>query len=347
MATIKDIAKALGVSPATVSRALNDFPEVRAETKARVRAAAESVGYKPNQIAQKLVSGRSGMVGMILNLGPAQTSASGFYEIMAGLSEQLASQDIDLVFHAATSSDSVAPYRRFLGKSTLDGFILNAPQLDDPRIAYLEENGVPFVVHGSTPGATYAYFDIDNKKVASDAAHLLADLGHKRIALLGGPEDHSYSRSRVLGFRETLAARDLPVPDYAICYGDGGDSYGYAAALALLTGREGPRPTAIICANVNIAVGVYRVARDIGLSIPDDLSVIAHDDEIPQFSTDSFQPPLTVTRSPFKDACVPLARILCELLAGAYPKDLQVTHPAELIVRSSTRVLQEEERVTW
>lgn len=347
MATIKDIAKQLGISPATVSRALNGFPEVRAETRKQVQETAAALGYRPNQIAQKLVSGRSGMVGMILTLGPAQTSAVGFYEIMAGLSDHLADRDVDLVFHAATATDRVAPYRRFVTKNTLDGFILNAPEVDDPRIAFLEEHNIPFVVHGATPDATYAFFDIDNKAVAVDGTNLLADLGHRRIAFLNGPQNHSYAQTRATGYMEAMAQRGIAQPDFALQYGSGDENYGFAASLALLTERSGPRPTAILCANSSIAVGVYRAAQDVGLSIPEDLSVLAHDDAVPQFRSVNFNPTLSVTRAPFRDACGPLARIMCDLLDGTSPKDLQIRQRAELIVRDSTKMLREEEKTPW
>ncbi|QUS58258.1 substrate-binding domain-containing protein [Pseudovibrio brasiliensis] len=347
MATIKDIAKELGISPATVSRALNGFPEVRAETRKLVQETAATLGYKPNQIAQKLVSGRSGMVGMILSLGPAQTSAAGFYEIMAGLSDHLADRDVDLVFHAATATDPVAPYRRFVSKNTLDGFILNAPEENDPRIAFLEEQKIPFVVHGATSDASYAFFDIDNKSVAIDGTNLLADLGHRRIAFLNGPQNHAYAKARAEGYLEVMKQRGITPPEFALQYGSGDENYGYAASLALLTERSDPRPTAILCATTPIAVGVYRAAKDIGLSIPQDVSVLAHDDAIPQFRSINFNPTLSVTRAPFRDACGPLARILCDLLDGTPIKDLQIRQRAELIVRDSTKMLQESERIPW
>ena len=335
MTTLKDIARELGLSPATVSRALNGFPEVSARTRALVEDTAGRLGYRPNQIAKKLVTGRSGMVGFVLKATAGPTDPS-FYEIMFGLSDQLARRDMDLVFHAPTSDDLVAPYRRLIAKNILDGFILNAPVAGDPRIAYLEAQGIPFVVHGRTQHADYAYYDIDNRKTAVDAVHFLADLGHKRIAFLNGPEPHTFARQRARGFRAAMAGEGLTLPDPALVYGPATEEHGYTAALALLSGRHGPAPSALLCASTAVAAGAYRAAQDLGLTIPDDLSVIAHDDAVPQMRASHFAPALSVTRSPLRDACEPLAEAMRALLAGTPPGALQTLVPAPLIARGST-----------
>jgi LacI family transcriptional regulator len=336
MATLKDIAKELGLSPATVSRALNGFPEVNARTRSLVEETAAKLGYRPNQLAKKLVTGRSGMVGLVLKPMATDGSDPSFHEIMFGLSDQLAKRDMDLVFHAPTETDLVAPYRRLLEKNILDGFILNAPEADDPRIAFLKARGVPFVVHGRTEAPDYAFYDIDNRRAVEDAVHLLADLGHGRIAFLNGVEHHTYARERARGFRAAMASASLEIAPDGLRHGPPGEDYGYGAALSLLSGRTGPAPTAILCASVLVAAGVYRAARDLGLAIPADLSVIAHDDAVPQMRAVNFEPSLTVTRSPLRDACAPLAEAMEALLSGTSPRELQTLVAAELILRNST-----------
>lgn len=348
MATLKEIANALGLSPATVSRALNGFPEVNARTRAAVEEAAQRMGYRPNQIAKKLVSGRSGMIGLVLKPMPETHDDASFYEIMFGLSDHLARRDMDLVFHASPSEDLLRPYERLLAKNILDGFILNAPVEDDPRLALLRDRGVPFVVHGRTAGADYAFYDIDNRRTAEESVHLLADLGHRRIAFLNGPVDHSYAAERRAGFSGAMQEVGLPVPDFAQRNGAANEDYGYAGALALLSGRAAPRPTAILCASTLVAAGVYRAATDLGLRIPDDLSVIAHDDAVPQMRAVNFEPALTVTRSPLRDACAPLADAIEKQLAGTPARDLQTLVPAELITRNSTAPVPRDAReATW
>ncbi|MCV6825831.1 MULTISPECIES: substrate-binding domain-containing protein [Halocynthiibacter] len=347
MATLKDIGNALNLSPATVSRALNGFPEVSEKTRVLVAETAKKMNYRPNQIAKKLVSGRSGMVGMILKPESTQATDAAFYEIMFGLSDQLARRDMDLVFHASMADEILMPYKRLVEKNTLDGFILNAPEKDDPRIAYLQEQGIPFVVHGRTENADYAYFDIDNRNLASDALNLLANLGHQRVAFLNGPRSFTFSASRLAGFKAAASHKGLVIPEFAVHHGVLTEDYGYSAALSLLSGHEGLPPTAIICASTLIAAGVYRAANDLNIPIPSKLSVIAHDDAVPQMRAVNFSPALTVTRAPFRDACAPLAKAICDLLDGAQPKDLQTIERAELIIRDSTGPAPASGETSW
>lgn len=345
MTTLKDIAGALGLSTATVSRALNGFPEVNAQTRDLVAAAARRMNYRPNQLAQKLVSGRSGMIGLILRSTEDAAADPTFFEVMTGLSERLAAHDKDLVFHASAAPDVLAPYRRMVAKNMLDGFILNAPAFDDPRIAWLRSQNVPFVVHGREGEGpqTYPFYDIDNARLARESAALLMDLGHRRIAFLNGPAEYAYARTRLAAFTAALAARGLKVPPRFLHHGRLSEEEGYRAALALLA--EGEAPSAILCASTLIAAGAARAARDRGLSIPGDLSLIAHDDAVPQLRAVNFTPALTVTRAPLRDACAPLADAIHALLAGAAPETLQTLVPAPLILRASTGPAKKE--LSW
>ncbi|RYG93056.1 LacI family transcriptional regulator [Loktanella sp. IMCC34160] len=347
MTTLKDIAKELGLSPATVSRALNGFPEVGARTRATVEEAAERMGYRPNPLAKKLVSGRSGMIGLVLKPDGSSQADPTLHEIMFGLSDQLAQRDMDLVFHASSSDDLLEPYKRLLDKNILDGFILNAPEEDDPRIRFLQERDVPFVVHGRAAGHDYAYYDIDNRGLARDSVDLLLNLGHRRIALLNGQAGRSYAQDREAGYRDAMGRAGLTVPEFAVQYGPANEDHGYTKGLALLSGRFGPRPTAIFCVSTPVAAGLYRAAQDIGLSIPGDLSVIAHDDAVPQMRAVNFEPALTVTRSPLRDACKPLAAKMEALLKGAPADILQTLAPVDLIARNSTGPVPTEGETPW
>lgn len=337
MATLKEIGAELGLSVATVSRALNGFPEVSATTRARVRETALRLGYRPNRIAQRLVTGRSGMVGMIVRIRPDMSADPSFFETLTGLTAALAARDVDLVLAVDRDDDPVAPYARMLEKGMLDGFVLNAPVPDDPRVAFLRARGIAFVLHGQTTGpADYAFYDIDNAAVSADQVALLTALGHRRLALLNGEARLAYAAERARGFRAALAAEGL-TPVAVI---DGTDappeSFGYAEALALLAGRRGPRPTAILCATTLIAAGVLRAAHDLHLGVPADLSVMAHDDGLPRQGGAAPGPTLSVTRAPLREACVPLARALVDCVAGAPVEHLQTLVRAAIVVGGST-----------
>lgn len=346
MATLKDIGLSLGLSPATVSRALNGYPEVSARTRARVQDAAQRLDYRPNQIAKKLVSGRSGMVGLILKSPADLATDPTFGVVVTGLSAQLAVHDLDLVFQVSLDEDEVEPYRRMIAKNTLDGFVLNAPTVNDARIAYLCAKDIPFVVHGrDESGHTYAHVDIDNYAVAARSVALLHDLGHRRIALLNGPERYAFARQRARGFAETLEGRGVSVPSCFITHARPSADYGYTAALRALGGALGPAPTAFVCASTLIAAGAYRAISDRGLEVGRDISVIAHDDMIPEMLAVGFSPTLSVTRAPLADACAPLAQLMAELLGGDAPHRRALD--IELIVRQSTAPVPKGEDYSW
>ena len=347
MTTLKDIAAELELSPATVSRALNGFPEVNAKTRELVQKTAERLNYRPNQFARQLVSGRSGMIGMIIKSTEETYGNISFFQVMSGLSTLLAEADLDLIFQASRDQDIVAPYERMLKKTSPDAFILMGPEKDDPRIDFLNSKDIPFVVHGSVGEPDYAFYDIDNKQVASSVVDVLCDLGHSRIAMINGPEPLSFAQERREGFLNSMRAHGLTVPDFALRHGVLTSDQGYTSALSLLSERRGPRPSAIVCASTTIADGVYRAAKDLGLSIPTDLSVIAHDDAIPEMRAVNFEPALTVTRSPIRDASEPLALAVQELLKGKEPKKLQTIAHAELIVRNSTAPAPKDRTEKW
>jgi len=348
MATLKDISTELGLSVATVSRALNGFPEVNVKTRDRVRATAERMGYRPNRIAQRLVTGRSGMVGMIAKINDDLTTDQTFLEIIAGLTASLMARDADLVLAVDQHDDPVVPYKRMMERGILDGFILNAPLVDDPRVDYLRSKGVPFVLHGQSGGPSdYAFYGIDNVAVSADAVALLTDLGHRRIAFLNGDTRLAFAADRANGFVAAMSVMGLTVPPTFAVSEPPSESYGYTRALAMLSGRLGARPTAVLCSSTLIAAGVMRAAADLGLEVPRDLSVMAHDDALPHFRAIDFEPALTVTRSPLRDACVPLANHLIDLINGADPKTLQTLIRAEVIVRASTGPVPQEGTDPW
>ena len=337
MATLKEIGEELGLSAATVSRALNGFPEVSAKTRDRVQEVAARLGYRANRTAQRLVTGRSGMVGMIVKTRADLRADQTFMEVLVGTSAALDARDADLVLAVDRGRDPVEAYRRMLDRDMLDGFILNAPVMGDARVNFLRETGIPFVVHGRDRlDADYPFYTIDNYAVAAEAVQLLAGLGHRRIAYLNGPAAYSHAVRRRAGYLEAMARMGLPVIEGALTHDDPSEAAGYRQAVTLLAGQRGAPPTAIICSSTLLAEGVMRAARDRRLKVPDDLSVMAHDDDLPLLRAISFSPALTVTRAPLRDACVPLANALMDLIDGVPPSELQTLTRAELIVRDST-----------
>lgn len=340
MATLKDIGSELGLSVATVSRALNGFPEVNFKTRDKVRETADRLGYKPNRVAQRLVTGRSGMVGMIVKIKPDMSADQTFFEMLTGLTAALTARETDLVLAVDQATDPVEPFIKLLERNILDGFILNAPAMHDPRVDFLQSQRIPFVLHGQDrPDANYPFYSIDNRAVSAVAVEMLVALGHRRIALINGALRHAYASDRLAGFQDAMGhAGLLPIVENEATF----ESHGYMMALRLLAGAQ--PPTAFVCASTVIAEGVIQAVRDRGLSVPQDVSVIAHDDALPLTRAVSFDPALTVTRAPLRDACVPLADLLVRHLGGASLADCQILQNAELIVRGSTGPAPQKER---
>ena len=333
MATLKKIGAELGLSVTTVSRALNGFPEVSAATRAKVRDTADRLGYRPNRVAQRLVTGRSGMVGMIVKIKPDMSADQTFFEILTGLTAALSAREVDLVLAVDQEADPVLPYKRMLERDILDGFVLNAPVPFDPRVEFLAARGIPFVMHGQDrPEPAYPTYGIDNRAVSADSVRLLAQLGHRRIALVNGDPAAAYAADRRTGFEAAMAAHGLAAD--LIRDGASLERHGYTEALDLLS--QPGAPTALVCCSTLVAAGVMAAVRDRGLHVPADVSVVAHDDALPQLRAIGFEPALTVTRSPMRDACGPLANMLVDHLNGTPAEALRVIERAELIVRGTT-----------
>lgn len=335
MTTLRELARHLGLSPATVSRALNGFPEVGEKTRARVLEASRQLHYKPNTSARRLATGKSGMVGMIFRASRNLLVDPHFVDFLAGLSTGLADRDIDLIIHTARGEDLLSHYKRFAASGSVDGMIVSAPERADARITTLADRGFPFVVHGRTgDDVDYAYFDIDNDGAFAAATALLADFGHKRIALLNGPAGLAFAVQREAAFRRVAAERGLHIPERFVANDEMSEEIGHRRAAEMLTGKQ--RPTAFICSSTLQALGVIRAAQAAGLQVGSDISIIAHDDVLPHLRSEHFTPALTVTRSPIRDAGTALAEMIVARIGGADPRTLQRIVPADLIVRAST-----------
>ena len=340
MATLKDIARKLDLSITQVSRALNDHSDVNEETRLRVKDAARAMNYHPNISARKLVSGRSGMVGLVVphhrNIGQDGI----FLEVVAGLSAQFSGRGMQFVLHIMAENDPILPtYQKLIGKAMLDGFVLIDPLDRDPRVEFLSRAGLPFVVHGRTGGTVaYPYFDIENEQLVHDLTAHLTARGHRRIALLNGVEGRCYVTARTRGYRRALAAAGITAGPGLHLHGDMDEAAGLIATVRLFSG-DAPRPTAIVCGNVRLARGVYQALASLGLSVPGDVSVVAHDDHLPQLRASAFFPALTVTKSPLRDSWEPLADCLAGAIDGVPLAGLQRIGSYDFITRDSVAAI--------
>jgi LacI family transcriptional regulator len=335
---LRELSSVLGLSQTTVSRALNGFPEVSEETRARVRAAADLYGYRPSAAAQRLATGQSGTLGLVF---PRERNLLGdllFTEFLGGCIESAAELGYDVTLAKATGTlDEEAIYRRAVRSARVDAMILSSPSVDDERLDLLRSLGMPFLLHGRTRSAKpYPFLDIDNEGAFHHATKLLLELGHRRIALINCFPSFNFARDRETGYCKALEQHGV-APDTGLIFGGLMiEAHGYEHASKLLAAPRGMRPTAFLCSSIAQATGVQKAAAKHGLQIGTDISLIAHDDRLHDIRAENFDPPLTATQSSIGAA----GRRVVELLVGQLrnpdaPLANQVW-PVDLVVRAST-----------
>lgn len=271
--------------------------------------------YRPNSIARGLKTGRFGIVAMIVAGSRDPESNAHLFEIVMGLSAEISALGLPFVLHVGQPGEDVSKQHTDLYRSGgIDGFVLIGPTRGDARIACLTQLGAPFIVHGRHPEQTHPYVDIDNFEVGRLVADHLLSQGHRRIAFLNGPETEYFAIQRRRGVEAAFAAHGLTADPTLLQSMTMIEPHGRRAASALL--QQTDRPSAIIAGNTMIARGVYQAAAQAGLRIPDDLSVLAHDDGLELFPVGGFDPPLGGTVAYLAAAWMSLAQDLDRIVSA-------------------------------
>jgi LacI family transcriptional regulator len=333
---LKQLSELLGLSQTTVSRALNGYPEVNEATRERVLRAVRETGYRPNKAAQRLATGKAGSLGLVMPTAPGHQSDVHFGEFLAGLGEEAVRHDFHFVIMPADPDDEVAALRRLAISGNVDALFVAYMRGHDPRLPMLKSLSTPFVVHGRSHGTEpdYPYLDIDNEAAFYDAAKLMLQLGHKRFALMNGPEHLDFAIRRKQGLESALAERGLHLNEDCISHTLMTDEQGLVAMEQFL--QLPGRPTAILCSSTVLALGAIRAVNQAGLKLGEDISLIAHDDVLPLLKPENFSVPLTTTRSSLRSAGARIAQRLIGTVkqTGSFPE--QELWKTELIVRGST-----------
>lgn len=333
---LKQLSQLLGLSQTTVSRALNGYPEVNAETRQRVLDAVRETGYRPNRAAQRLATGRAGSIGLVMPTADGIDSDVHFGEFLAGLGDEAVKHDFHFVINPSHPEDEAATCRRLVASGNVDALFLAYMREKDPRIAMMKSLKMPFVVHGRSIGVPtdYPFVDIDNTGAFYDAARLLAQLGHRQFALLNGPENLAFAIRRKKGTVRALAEHGLELREECVQHSQMTDEHGFRAMQRFLQ-LETP-PTAVLCSSTVLALGAVRAISQAGLKLGADISLIAHDDVLPVLRPEHFSVPLTTTRSALRAAGLRIAERLIERSKNDEAEPQQELWKAELIVRSST-----------
>lgn len=333
--SIRALADALSMSKSTVSRALNDYPDISAQTKHRVRTMADKLGYVPSNSAQRLARGLSGTIGFVIPMGEDLTHAPFLSTFLTSLTEGLSQNGLDLVVHGSRlDRDPVDGYRRLLHAGKVDGFVVIRTRADDPRIRFLIDSQVPFISHGRTEYCDeHAWFDIDAESAFKVATQLLIEAGHRQLAFIGETTELYSAQLRLKGFRQALNDYGVAQPPI-ILPGDLTDENGFKQGMVLL--KTHPEVTGIVCVNDAMAFGVLEAARQSNRTVPDTLSVIGYDN-VPYGGFSS--PPLTTFNNLAPRAGDLLAEALVKLIAGGSFRDHQTLWTTDLIQRKTVAPL--------
>ena len=331
MTSIKDVAREVGMSTATVSRALRGMPRVSEATRRRVLEVAERLDYVASPHAVSLASGQTRAVGVVV---PFVTRW--FYgSVVHGAEELLREAGYDLLLYNL-AGDPEARHRVFsthLLRKRVDAVLVLTLTPTDEEAAALTRLGRPVAIVGGRV-AGWSSVRIDDVATARTAMGHLLGLGHRRIGYVGGSLenqlDFSAPLDRLTGYREAMAEAGLPVDPAWEVAGDFTVRGGSAAARVLLA--QQPRPTAIFAASDEMAIGVVHAARRAGLRVPEDLSVVGIDDHE---MAELFE--LTTVSQPAHEQGRLAARLLLDAIeADGSPEPETITVPTELVVRATT-----------
>lgn len=335
--TIEDVAALAGVSIKTVSRVVNREPNVRDATREKVERAIAQLGYRPNPSAQNLAAHRAHLIVLIYDDPSAYEVPSSGYIInmQEGALRACSERGFELLIHPCNyRDDNVAgELQELIGRVRPAGIVLAAPLSNMPAIVdAVRATDAPCVrlSTGSENGKEYVVATND-REVSAEMTRYLASLGHQRIAFIAGNRAHKAVANRLEGYKDGLEEAGLSFPTELIARGDNSIGSGERCAEQLLNLE--PRPTAIFCANDDMAAGAMRVATRLGLKVPDELSIVGFDDI--SLARQIF-PALTTIRQPLGSMAEEATLALIDGAQGR-PRDAGLDIiPATIQVREST-----------
>ncbi len=330
-ATLRDVARLAGVSISVVSRELNGDPVLRAreETRQRIQEAARVLDYTPSLAGRALRTARASAICLIV----PQLATPVFEELIRGVEEASERAGLQLFigkFERLRPGDHLL--RELVGQGRVDGFLVQrSDEIDVHEFTEIMRDKVPFILVNSR-GSKRGSVVLDDAAGGRLATEHLLGLGHRDIGMIGGDE-HSYTgRAREQGFLQALKAAGMRRRANWVLRAGYFARPGHDAAVQLLSSPR--RPTAVVVANLVEAMGVLQAAHELGVAVPEQLSVVAIHDA---WLAETTWPPLTTVRMPMRELGETAVQLLTRRLEGGSPTDVVVTEPApDLVVRSST-----------
>lgn len=327
---LEEIAELTGVSRSTVSRVINNDPNVNESTRERVWAIVRQVNFHPNAAARGLAAGRTRVLGLVIPMGVSALFTDPYFPILIqGVSSACNANDQSVMLWLAEPEYERRTIRQIMHSGLIDGAIVASMLMDDPVVQALAEGDLPFILVGRHPTNTrVSYVDTDNLDGARKmVAHLLR-LGRSRVATITGPQNMIAGADRLAGYSAALHDRGLAVDLELIVEGDFTEAGGYSVMQRLLPRR----PDAVFVASDIMAVGALRAIRDAGLRVPEEIALAGFDDM--PFAERS-EPPLTTVRQPIVRMGGTAVEMLIDLIEHPDSAPHRIILPTELVVRKS------------
>ncbi len=315
----------------TVSRVINNEAHVREKTRLKVERAIQKLGYRPNLSARSLASTRSYLIGLFYD----NHSAGYLIEIQNGALRTSRAEGYDLVIHPCHYEDPelVTSISSMIESKLVDGLILTPPLSDmKPLLKALDRLAIPFALIAPADASDHdrSVYTTDQDACA-EMTRYLASMGHRRIGFVIGHPDHGAVGNRYLGYRDGLKSSGMKHDRQLVRQGDNSFESGEECGRRLLSLED--RPTAIFASNDDMAAGVMKVAHEMGLAIPEDLSVAGFDDIA---LARQIWPSLTTIRQPMDEMAVRATALLLRRIRGDADNDIEHTIPSTLVIRDST-----------
>lgn len=325
LSTISDVAKHAGVSIATVSRVLNGKIPVQADKAERVKRAIAELNFVPRPAARTLASRKTNTIGLVFS----EIRGAFFPHLLKGIEAQLHEAGYELLVYSTHSDRPIK--RKPIGEHNTDGLLVFTTSLDKEEIARLYKINFPIVLMHETPPAEMdiPVITVENKDGAVMLVNHLIEHGRRRIVFLRGPEGHEDSQWRERGYREALAAHNIPFDEALISSGEFDQEAAYHSMKKLIQDRV--EFDAVFAGDDDASIGVYRALKEAKRLIPDDVAVVGFDDV--EFAG-YISPPLTTVRAPIEEVGREAVRQLLSLLNGGQAQSL-VLKRTELVIRES------------
>jgi LacI family transcriptional regulator len=335
--TLEDIATFAGVSRATVSRVINGDARVKEQTREKVLAVIRQSNFQPNIAARSLAAGRTNVIGLVIPAGVATIFSDPYFPLLIqGVSTACNMQDYSVMLWLAEPEFEQRMIRQILHGGLLDGVVVSSMSIGDPIVLALHDSKKPFILIGRHPELDVNYIDADNVAGGREATLHLLRLGHRRIAIVAGPQNMIAGYDRFQGYLQALDDRGIPYLPELFAEGDFSERGGYTAMRQLLSAN----PSAVFVGNDVMAEGAMRALREAGKRVPEDVAVVGYDDMPNAYR---LVPSLTTIRQPTNGMGSLAVSTLIDIIHNPRPHKCHLVLPVELVIRESCGTLRARE----